>query len=98
MNSYVFSESRVLEYNQFTFDMVLKNALQPGCTIVVQFPTEFTMNDVPAGSCRLIGMSGLDSGATCTINNNKFIILSPFGTQASAGNDRIKFTIANNYI
>ena len=27
MNSYVFSESRVLEFNQFTFDMVLKNAL-----------------------------------------------------------------------
>ena len=56
------------------------------------------MNDIPAGSCRLIGMSGLDSAATCTINSNKFIILSPFGTSASAGNDRIKFTIANNYI
>jgi hypothetical protein len=53
---------------------------------------------VPAGTCKLVGTFGLSSAATCSFVSNKLIILSPFGTANSLGNDRIKFTIANNYI
>jgi len=56
------------------------------------------MIDVPAGSCRLIGVSGLDSSSTCAISSNKVMILNPFGSVNSVGKERIKFTIANNYI
>ena len=98
MNSFSFSESRVLEYNAFNFDMTLANALTAGSTIEIKFPTEFIMNDVPAGSCRLIGSSGLDSSASCTIVSNKLVIQNPFGSTLSAGGERIKFTVANNYI
>ena len=98
MNSFSFSETRVLEYNSFNFDMTLTNALTPGSNIEIKFPNDFTMPDVPAGSCRLIGASGLESSATCSIVSNKVIILNPFGSTTSIGGERIKFTIANNYI
>ncbi len=63
----------------------------------MSFPSEFIVSDITAGNCRLIGTSGL-TGYSCSITNNKLIITNPFGTVSSLGNDRVKFTIANNYI
>jgi len=98
MNAFSYSETRVLEYNAFNFDMNLKNALAPGSSIEIKFPADFTMPDVSAGSCRLIGVSGLDSSASCNIVSNKLMILNPFGSRTTVGGERVKFTIANNYI
>lgn len=98
MNAWSYSETRVLEYNSFSFDMTLQNALQTGCTIEVLFPPEFIISDVSVSSCKLIGMYGLSSGATCSITNNKLVIQNPFDSSGSKGGDKIKFTVANNYI
>ncbi len=98
MNSFTFSESRVLEYNSFTFNLVLQNALSAGCSVQIQFPSEFLIPDVATGSCRLIGVFGISSSATCQFTSNKMVISDPFGSTDSKGNDNIRFTIGNNYV
>jgi hypothetical protein len=98
MNSFTYSENRVLEYNAFTFDLTLANPLQVGCTIEVSFPTEFLINDVPITTCKLVSTSGLSSSSTCAIVSNKLIIYTPLGSIDGVGGERIKFTVANNYI
>lgn len=49
-------------------------------------------------TCRLISTTGLSSSSTCAIVSNKLIIQSPFGAVDGVGGERIKFTIANNYV
>lgn len=56
------------------------------------------INDVALGSCHLLGTSGLSTSYSCAITNNKLIIQAPFGAADGVGGERIKFTIANNYI
>ena len=98
MNTFSSSNSRVLEYNTFTFSMTLTNALQSGCSIRVLFPSEFTIPDVPVSTCALSSTSGLSTSYSCSFVSNKLTIYSPFGTTTSAAGATISFTVANNYV
>jgi hypothetical protein len=98
MNSFTNTLSNVLEYNAFIFDMTLKSALQPACTLEITFPSEFIITDVPLATCRLSSTSGLSSSYQCSFLTNKLIVSSLFGTTTSVGGERIKFTVANNYV
>ena len=98
MNALTYSEYKVLDYNTISLDFTLQSALQPGCTLQVVLPTEFTVTNVGSTSCTLLGVSGLTTGYTCSITSNVLTIAAPFGATTSTGGERIKLTLGNNYV
>ena len=87
------SNIKVRESTTYTFDFITENDISVGSKLTIIFPSEITVDNRSATSCVSGATSISSSSATCTVSDNKTLVISGGFTSAVTAGLDIIFTV-----